>query len=152
MKVKFTIKTLEGLLLTNGIKYEDEAFTCEGEKDNFLFEMIRFCGESGESEEVENGMVYWKEYAVYEWMCSSWEVINEKEDRFNNFKDSLFRLEDGTKIVIGVNHETLRRFLEGNRNIYIEIGGMYIEMTFDEWKEIDFKVKEIIKLKEELSK
>ena len=152
MKVKFTIKTLEELLLTKGIKYEDEEFTCEGEKDVFLFEMIKFCGENGESEEAEDGEVNWKGYAVYEWMCSSWEVTNEKEDRFNNFKDSLFRLNDGTKIVIGVNQETLRGFLKRDSNIYLKIGEMYIGMTFNEWKEIDSKVKEIIKLKEELSK
>lgn len=152
MKVKFTIKTLEELLLTKGIKYKDEEFTCEGENDVFLFEMIKFCGENGESEEVEDGEANWKGYAVYEWMCSSWEVIDGKEERFNNFKDGLFRLEDGTKVVIGVNQETLRNFLKRDSNIYLEIGGMYIGMTFNEWKEMGSKVKEIIKLKEELSK
>lgn len=152
MKVKFTIKTLEELLLTKGIKYEDEAFTCEGKKNNFIFEMTTLCGKSGECKLFNNERVYYEGYGIHEWMCSSWEVIDGKEERFNNFKDGLFRLEDGTKVVIGVNQETLRNFLKRDSSIYLEIGGMYIGMTFNEWKEMDSKVKEIIKLKEELSK
>lgn len=152
MKVKFTIKTLEELLSTNGIKYENEVFTCEGKKNNFVFGMISLCGRSGKCEQFNNEKVYYEGYEICEWMCSSWEVINEKEERFNNFKDSSFRLEDGTKVVIGVNQETLRSFLKRDSNIYLKIGEMYTGMTFNEWKELDSKVKEIIELKEELSK
>ena len=152
MKVKFTIKTLEELLSTNGIKYENGVFTREGKKDNFIFGMISLCGRSGKCEQFNNEKVYYEGYNIYEWMCSSWEVINEKEERFNNFKDSSFRLEDGTNIIIGLNQETLPHFLESESVIYLEVGETYISATIDEWKELDSKVKEIIELKEELSK
>lgn len=152
MKVKFTIKTLEELLSTNGIKYENEVFTCEGEENSFVFGMISLCGRSGKCEQFNNEKVYYEGYEIYEWMCSSWEVINEKEERFNNFKDSLFRLEDGTNIMIGLDQGTLPRFLESESVIYLEFSKTCIGATIDEWKALDSKVKEIIKLKEELSK
>ena len=53
MKVKFTIKTLEELLLTKGIKYKDEEFTCEGENDVFLFEMISFVERTGNQKKLK---------------------------------------------------------------------------------------------------
>ena len=150
MKVKAKIKTLEELLLTEGVTYEFGAFTCRGERNCLPSSMFKDCGKEVVGDLTTHGNVKIGLGGYIEpWMCSSW-IQESKQDRLDNFKAEKIELESGRWIKVDINHSNVDDFIKRRPNIFISTNSHYLGINFDEWLAISKKVNEIIELKAEL--
>ncbi|MGL4850951.1 MAG: hypothetical protein ACRC28_18850 [Clostridium sp.] len=154
MKIEFRLKTLEELIKTDGIKMVDKGFTVEGEHETLVGELLGNLGRAFRSKEVHtesNGeqtpIIELKDgiYFINKWMCSEWEVCDEKEAEFEEIGEG-FILEDDDKDYLEVQSpsDNYISFKNSKESVYFSTSSMGVNLTFEQFDEI---VKYVNKLK-----
>lgn len=157
MKIKTRVKTLEELLSTPGVNFNEGVFRCKGEAGGLPSCMFIYCGEEIEGFSTEGGglVTNWEEY-IEKWMCSEWEEINNLN---NQALQALGRQEvvdnEGRVITLECNDNALSTLIEKDNNIFISIEGQDGEMmcaglTFNQWETLNEQVEKIRKFKSEV--
>lgn len=152
MTIKARIKTLEELLSTPGVNFNEGVLRCKGGFGSLHSCMFIYCGKEMEGFSTESGGLVTSggEY-IEKWMCSEWEDLH-LQSQLDDFQSEKILLDGGNYIKVDINQERVEDFIARDENIFLRTDSCCLGVSFKEWEAINNKVNEIIKLKENLLK